>query len=161
MEARRRLDLTALGAFSKQLAAEVFNAIPQLQQHAWMIPSGEPDGLSLDVVVPSPTLDEPRLLEVWVDEVATPSIGFGPTHRHESPDAEGIAAVIDLARAVLADQVVIIEDVGGQYPGHGDWIDLREPDALVDALTSPYSPGRAILKSWSGSADRNIDTESV
>ena len=158
---RQPLELEALGAFSQQFALAIFDAMPHLQQHAWMAQSGEADGLSLDVLAPSPTLDDERLMQIWVDEIGTPSIGFGPSHTHDSPNAAGISAIIDLATAILNDQLLIIEDIGGKYPGHADWLDLRAPDALVEELTSPYSSGRAVLKSWSGLADRAVDTEMV
>ena len=83
-------------------------------------------------------------------------MGFGPDHTHESPDDAGIAAISDILLGVLTDQFVIVEDVGGEYPGFGKWLDLRVADALDEALTDKYSPGRAILKSWSGRADRQV-----
>ena len=160
-EQRQRYVDSVAGAFSRSFAAALFEALPHFQQYAWMIESAEPDGLSLDLEVPSPTSDEARQLVVWVDEVITPSIEFGPTHTHRSPDAAGIAEVVELARAILADQILILEEVCGEHPGYGTWIDLRDPDELLDELTSPYSPGKALLKSWSGLADREVDTENV
>ena len=126
-----------------------------------MIRSGETDGLSLNLVIPSPTGDEARQCVVWVDEVATPSIGFGPSHTHEQSDDDGIAAILNILHAILADQLLIIEDVGGTYSGHGAWIDLRDPEALEEELTSPYSPGRALLKSWSGKIDHPVSTDTL
>ncbi len=154
-------DPDALGAISRRLAQAAFLSLPQLRQYAHVVKSGEDDGLSLVIAVPSPTDDPNRQLVIWVDEVATPSIGFGPAHTHENKDDDGIAAVVELAGAILDDRLLIIEDVGGAYPGHGSWIDLREPNALVEELTSPYSPGHALLKSWSGKADRQVSTESL
>lgn len=154
-------DLDALGAVSRRLAEAVFSSLPQLRRHARVVRSGESDGLSLSLVVPSPTGDPDRTLVVWVDEAATPSVGFGPSHAHEHGDEDGIAATVDRATAILLGQVLIIEDVGGAYPGHGSWIDLRDPDALEEELTSPYSPGSALLKSWSGEADRQVSTDSL
>ena len=117
----------------------------------------EADGLSVVVRATSPADDQARSVVVWVDEAATPSIGFGPDHTHESPDDAGIAAILDTLLGVLTDQVVIIEDVGGDNPGFGKWLDLRVADALENELTDKYSPGRAILKSWSGRADRQVE----
>jgi hypothetical protein len=92
---------------------------------------------------------------------SAPSIGFGPSHTHENRDDEGIAAIVERAAAILDDKLLIIEHVGGETPGHGSWIDLREPAALEDELTSPYSPGTALLKSWSGKVDREISISDV
>lgn len=154
-------DHDALGSFSRRLASAVFDAMPEFQQHARNIQSGETDGSSLLVAVPSPTNDDARQLMIWVDEIATPSIGFGPDHTHESSDEDGIVAIIDRAQAILDDKLLVIEDVGGTYSGHRSWLDLREPDAIEEELTSPYSPGRALLKSWSGRADRQVSIDSL
>ncbi len=125
-----------------------------------MADSGEEDGPSLFVRFPSPSGDPDRVAQVWVSD-GDPSVEVGPCHTHFSPDDAGISEAIDLCRAILEDEVLIIEDAGGQYDGHATWIDLREPAALEEALTDPYSPGRAILKSWSGAADRKIGLDDL
>lgn len=150
------LDLTQLGSLSQRLATAIFAARPELQQGALMERGAEPEGFSVAIRVPSPTSDETRAVVVWVDERATPSIGFGPDHTHESPDDAGIDAILNTLIAVLTDQVVVIVDVGGDRSGFGRWLDLRVEDALEEALTDRYSPGRAILKSWSGRVDREV-----
>jgi hypothetical protein len=61
----------------------------------------------------------------------------------------------------MADRLLIIQDIGGENPGHCNWLDLRNPEGLEEAITSPYSPARALLKSWSGAADREVGPESV
>jgi hypothetical protein len=154
-------DQPALGSISRRLSLVIFSIMPELQQYASTIHSGETDGMSLNLVIPSPTGDDARLCQVWVDEMATPSIGFGPSHTHERSDDAGIAAILDILHAILADQLLIIEDVGGPYSGHGGWIDLRDAEALEEELTSPYSPGHALLKSWSGKADRTVSTDTL
>jgi hypothetical protein len=151
-----KLNHAQLGLFSQRLASAVFSVRPDLRDSASMIRSGEVDGLSLEVLIPSPTTDAGRLLKVWVDERATPSVGFGPNHTHGTPDYAGIAAVVDIMVGVLTDQVVIIEDVGGEYARSGRWLDLRIADAVEEALTERYSPGHALLKSWSGEGDREV-----
>lgn len=149
-------DFERLGAFSQCLAVAFFAEFPHLRQFATMISSSEPNGLSLNVIVPSPSGDKDRFIQVWVDEVVTPSVGFGPNHTHGTCDDAGIAEVIDLCHAVFTDKLLIIEDVGGKYDGHSSWVDLRDPDGLLDEITSPYSPGTAKLKSWSGVGDRQV-----
>jgi hypothetical protein len=149
-------DAQHLGAFSQRFASALFRAFPDLQQLATMISSSERDGMSLNVIAHSPSGDRNRFVQVWVDEEATPTFGFGPSHTHFSSDDDGIAEVLDLCGAVFADQLLIIEDVGGEFDGHTSWIDLRKPEALLEEITSPYSPGTARLKSWSGVADRQV-----
>jgi len=46
-------------------------------------------------------------------------------------------AVLLLLRAIFRDEIVMIEEVGGPYPGHRRVLDLREPDALAEFLTDP------------------------
>lgn len=150
------LEHDALGSFSKRLAAAVFAAIPVARHYATMVHSGEKDGRSLNVLIPSPSGDDKRCVCIWVDEVVTPSVGFGPSHTHFSPDDAGISETIELCRAVLEDKLLIIQNVGGKYDGHSGWLDIRDPEAIEEELTSPYSPGRAILKSWSGKVDREV-----
>lgn len=152
-----KLDLPLLGSLSQRLATAILAARPELRQDATMERGAEADGLSVVICATSSTGDETRSVVVWVDEAATPTIGFGPDHTHESPDDAGIAAILDTLLGVLTDQVVIIQDVGGDNPGFGKWLDLRVADALENELTDKYSPGRAILKSWSGRADRQVE----
>ena len=152
-----KYDHAQLGSLSERLATAVFAVRPELRQSALMERGAEAEGLSVVIRVTSPTNDEARSVVVWVDKQATPSIGFGPDHTHESPDDTGIAAILDTLLGVLTDQVVIIEDVGGDHPGFGKWLDLRVADALEEDLTDKYSPGHALLKSWSGRADRQVD----
>jgi hypothetical protein len=98
-------DQHALGSVSSRLAEAIFSALPLLREHAHAAKSGEPDGLSLVLVVPSPTDDALRKLAIWVDETGDPSIGFGPAHAHESQDSKGIAAIVDRAAAILGGQI--------------------------------------------------------
>jgi hypothetical protein len=80
-------------------------------------------------------------------------VGFGDWHTHATVWGNDI---IDLVKAILSDQFVLTYDVGGDYPGHCGVIDLRTPDALVEALTGKYSPGRVKIRTWSGAGDREI-----
>ena len=151
-----KYDQAQLGSLSQRLANAIFTARPDLRDHASMERGAEADGFSIVIRAISPTNDEARSVVVWVDEKATPSLGFGPDHTHGSPDDTGVAAILNTLIGVLTDQVVIIEDIGGDSPGFGQWLDLRVADALEEQLTDRYSPGRAILKSWSGQVDRQV-----
>jgi hypothetical protein len=132
-----------------------------------MAESGESDGLSLIVTVPSPTEDSSREEDtgrefvIWVDDTGTPSIGFGADHTHENIEEDGMAAIIDRAKAILEDKLLIMEDIGGEYPGPFSWMDLRDPEALAEELTSRYSSGQVSLKSWSGNADCQIGLDDL
>jgi hypothetical protein len=151
------LEESALGAISRQLSGAIFMAFPELRNHARIHQSKERDGLSLIIEVPSPTNDPNREIFIWVDEVSTPSIGFGSSHTHESPNESGMHEILDKLCAILEDKLVIIEGIGGKFPGYADWIDLRQPQALEDELTGELSSGHVLLKSWSGKNDREIN----
>lgn len=126
-----------LGASSRRLYDAIAASLPYLLQFARAEQVRETDGLSLYIEAPSPTGDPQRPFVIWVDEKVTPSIGFGPDHCHEHDDAEGVAALLDWADAILNDEVVVIEPVDRAHPWRAHWIDLREPDELEDELTSP------------------------
>ena len=149
-------DRGLLGQLSKRVCNILFSALPDLEKYASCWQSVENDGLSLSLTVPSPTGDEQRSIYIWIDERATPSIGFGPAHCHEAPDEVGIAVLLDLTIAILADEFVVAEEIGGEHPRYADWLDLREDLALEEVLTCPSSSGRILIKSFSGAADREI-----
>jgi hypothetical protein len=150
------LDIDQLGSFSKRLASAIFEDFPSFADHARMTKLSEPDGFSLLVEFPSPTLDDSRSLHICVDEAVTPSFGFGPDHTHGSPDDAGVQEILHLTHAVLDDRLLIATDVGGQNNGHRAWLDTRDPTAMLSELTSPHSPGTIIIQSFSGDADRTV-----
>ena len=142
----------------------MFDAIPQVVQHARMESAGLSEMFDLVVEVPSPTGDPQRKLVVWMED-GEPSLGFGPWHTHAGLFGEvqgaGCDGLIDIAAAILADKFVLCCDVGGEHAGHYDVIDLRDEDALAEELTSQYSPGTVELRSWGGSSDRRVDLADV
>jgi len=100
-----------------------------------------------------PNGDKTLRLWVWVDEYPSPSLAFGPSHRHEAADTEGYAKIVEGLRNIFADEWVVIHDVGSEYPGYGRWLDLTQSDALADYLTDRYSPDAVDIKSWTGRRD--------
>jgi hypothetical protein len=90
---------------------------------------------------PSPTGDDTRTIHVWMED-----------------DDD---AIVDAVTRVMTGELVLVRDVGGKHDGHEDAIDLREPDALIEELTSRYSPGRAIVRTWSGAGDRVIGLDDL
>ncbi|MCZ7686147.1 MAG: hypothetical protein M5U28_48265 [Sandaracinaceae bacterium] len=63
---------------------------------------------------------------------------------------------MEVALAIARDELVLVRDVGAGDDGPLGVLDLREPDALLDELTSRGSPGRVRIESWSGAADREV-----
>jgi len=157
---RLALDETKLGASSRALATSLSQISPIFRNAAKMEAGAESDGYSLVIDLQSPTGDASRSLSVWFDESGVPSVEFGSWHSHGDVLSQGqsraaqIAAVVDVVAAILRDEFVLISDVGGEHPGHTSVLDLRVPDALASELTSKYSPGCVLIKSWSGRHDR-------
>ncbi len=66
------------------------------------------------------------------------------------------SALIGLLTAILTDQFVLFVDLEGGSPGFEGVLDLREPDALLEQLTGRSAPLRIRLRSWGGTADREL-----
>jgi len=143
---------------SEQFSTRLFARIPWLRTHARPDPRTSESPHDLFIQVASPTGDDRRLLTIWMQD-GEPSIGFGDWHTHatvwgaDKPGQE-CSAIIDLVQAILEDDFVLIEDVGGEYSGHVGVLDRRNEDDLLDELTSKWSPGRVRMKSWTGSVDK-------
>lgn len=165
---RQPLDERALGSFSKAITARLLGEWPELRPSLEMEQAREPDGPSIVLDLQSPTGER---LGIWVDENRSGgpdlSIGFGPWHTHASvaprrdESADRREAILLLLRAIFRHEIVIIEEVGGPYPGHRRVLDLREPDALAEFLTDRWSADRVLVKSWSGKRDREVSLDEI
>jgi hypothetical protein len=122
----------------------------------------EVDGFSLCIEAASPTSDPTRALGLWVEDGGVPSMGYGDWHTHAdlfvkvARDGDGLSAMLDLLAAIFADEFVLIISRGGRFDGHMSVLDLREPDALLDELTSADAPGSIKLLSWTGAQDGDV-----
>lgn len=158
-------DERVVSEYSKRFASQLFSSFPELKEKALMERSKSSDNFSLLVEIPSPSGDRQRQITIWMDEENEPSIEFGQWHTHssvllaESTNTYHEHTIMEIVEAIFEDKLVLIEDVGGEYEGHQDILDLRKKDSLEDALTSPYSPNRLKVKSWSGKIDREISVE--
>ena len=140
--------------------ARLFAALPSLRHH--VAPRMEDDQHSFSERLVQITCPNPNILEgmsFWMDGGTDPSLQFGRWHTHASlfdgTVEDGWDGVIDFARAILADQFVLIREVGAR----AEWIrvlDLREEDALLELLTSKYCCGTVDVITWSGEGDRRV-----
>jgi hypothetical protein len=154
------LERSVLTAASRWFAARALATFPEIAPHAFGVPHrdrvGEHD---LQIEVPSPTGDPDRALVFWMAD-DEPSLGFGPWHTHATLfgelETDGCTRMLEHARAIFADQFVVCRELGGTYDGRRSELDLREPMALVEELTSPYSCGTVELQSWGGTVDRRV-----
>src|SRR5579884_1741602 len=123
-----------------------------------------PEQFELIVEAPSPTGDPNRTLVVWMED-GEPSLGFGDWHTHAGLFGEirgaGCDGLLATARAIYSDQFVLCYQVCGEDDEHCGVIDLRDPDALADELTSKGASGALDLRSWGGSADGRVTLNSL
>lgn len=151
------LELAKLSPASRQFATRLFTAVPQAEPCSRMEGRAHADLL---VEIPSPTGDPDRRLSIWMEGGDEPSVGFGEWHTHDGL-WPGDDAMVELVKAILADQFVLTHDVGGTHPGSCEGLDLRDPNALVEELTSRHSPGRVRLRTWSGRGDREVGLQDL
>ena len=145
---------------SKRFAAQLFAGVPWLADHATFDSRASQPPHDLLVQLRSPTGDDGRMLTIWMED-GEPSVEFGAWHTHATVwgaarPGEEIMAIIELIQAIVADEFVLIEDVGGEHSGHIGVLDRRNKDDILDELTSKWSPGRVRIKSWTGSVDEEI-----
>lgn len=161
------LDVDRLNEFPREYATRLFQRLPQYASCARMVRCKDSDEFFLIAKIPSPTEDAMREIVFWIEETEEPSVGFGEWHTHasvESPiqdrtDEEGL--IIDLIEGILADQIVLIYNIGGKYDGDWGLLDLRDEDALLDELTDEDSLGRLRIKTWSGESDREVGLDDL
>ncbi len=152
---------------SQLFAADLFQRYPEFRQYAAMEPVQGSEMWSLVVTIPAPSGDPKAGLTLWVDNGIEPSLEFGDWHTHanlwtiDAEDKWQNMEILDLVKAILGDRIILCEDVGGTSDGYPTIIDLAVKDALLDELTSKYSPGRARLRSWSGHLDRLVDISNL
>ncbi|MCY3002414.1 MAG: hypothetical protein NTV21_11480 [Planctomycetota bacterium] len=151
------LELAKLSPESRQFATRLFAAVPQAEPCSRMEGRAHADLL---VEIPSPTGDPDRRLVIWMEGGDEPSVGFGEWHTHDGLWG-GDDAMVELVKAILADQFVLAHDIGGTHPGSCGGLDLRDPNALVEELTSRHSPGRVRLWTWSGRGDREVGLQDL
>jgi hypothetical protein len=162
---RAELDEERISVESRRFAADLFARFPRLRGHAAMERRAGRDAWEFVVEVEAPSGDPRSDLVVWVEGGDDPSVSFGGWHTHENIWGAGLedgaerAALLDLIGGILADRYVTREDLGGEGDGSVTVLDLSEPDALIEELTSRDSPGRARLRSFSGRLDREVGLE--
>ncbi|UJR87172.1 hypothetical protein [Sandaracinus amylolyticus] len=144
-----------LRAFSDTLLA----MRPELARHVAVVDS--------TIEIASPTGEHARRIVIW-DEEGELGLAFGSWHTHgrvalacEQGAADELDAVMRVALAIVAGEMVIAQEIGGPHDGSELVFDLRAPEALLDELTSKLSPGRVRIASWSGADDREVSLDDL
>jgi hypothetical protein len=153
---------------SREFADRLFAACPEVVPFARMQSVSLDGPFDLLVEVPSPTGDPMRRLYLWVED-GVPSLGLGPRwHTHAdlwpAPGAgvlEQWRILLELLRAILADEFVLWGQPGKKAAGFHEVLDLREPHAMAELMTSPYVESRVCIHSWGGTADSELGLEDV
>ena len=157
------LEIARLAAPSRAFAHQLLHELPQLRASCTMAPiPGLPD-LHLVVRVASP-VDIGRSVVLWMESGDEPSLAFGRHgwHVHETYSRRTTSgtfcdeSLIDLLRAILADEVVLFAEDGAEPVPFGSVLDLREPDALLDVLTRPHGSGGIRILTFTGRGDRHV-----
>jgi len=161
------LDESRITNESRSFAADLFARFPELRRHAAMERQRGHQTWALVVTVPALSGDSRSELVVWDDGGDDPSVAFGGWHTHENvwgaggEDGSERGALLDLIGGILADRLVICEDVGGIGDRTATILDMSDHDNLLEELTSKHSPGRVRLRSWSGRLDREVGLEDL
>ncbi|GAB5545274.1 MAG: hypothetical protein SangKO_050340 [Sandaracinaceae bacterium] len=154
-EATRTLEqrLAQMTPASRSFARALLDRIPSASD--WLTTEPGEDGELLFARIPSPTGDPAREIVVWM-ESDEPSLAFGEWHTHAtvwaSPvDADPDLLLVELLEDILYDRIVLCDDVSAsRWP---TVVDLRDPDAVLGALTEPHDAGEVRLRSWRGTTD--------
>lgn len=159
---RDRMDLELLGPELRAIAERVIAARPACTALVRVeVDRGHPL-----VIFRSPTDEDARRMVLW-DEDGDLGLEFGGWHTHGNiacwtRDAgDEVASLTAITLAIIDGELVTAVDVGGAHDGSLTTLDLAEPDALLEALTSRFSPGRMRIETWSGTGDREVSLEDV
>jgi hypothetical protein len=174
------LDKSRITNESRLFAEELFERFPEFRRYATMERQSGDESWNLVVVVPAPSGDPKTDMTVWVQkgDPPEPSVEFGMWHTHESVWAEivwyrGIkwgesiysesdrSKLLNLIAGILAERFILCEDIGGVGDGSVGILDLSREDAILEELTSKYSPGRVRLRSWTGRLDREMSLDDL
>jgi len=150
---------------------EFFRALvdwrPAWRQLCEMERRTDEEDFDLRAVIPSPTADPERSLIFWVSQDDL-SLAFGPWHTHgqrivTQPDGTWKSfTLLETAKQIIANQLgyLVERDVHGDVR-YFDIIDVADPDAILAALTDPYSAGRISVRSWDGQLDQELDVRTM
>ena len=158
-----RFGIDELSEASREFARLLLDRLPDVRQSCSIESIEGLPGLHLFVRVRSPAGPD-RDVVIWMEEGDEPSLGFGEHgwHTHETntkrvgPNEYRDESLIDLLDAIMLDQFVLFEEPGADPVPFGSVLDLRDPDDLLEELTSPYSGERLCIKTFTGDGDREV-----
>ncbi len=144
----------------ERISDEIYSVIDELtREYPDLSYKVEENGKNLvGMVIDSPTGNTCLQIALWMCRKDL-SVTFGPWHTHVnhdkriSEDEYVSETIVDVVRAIIRDEFVVCEDIGGEHPGFKSRLDLRYKEAILEEITSDYSPGHIRISSWGGSQD--------
>ena len=116
------------------------------------------------IYFPSPTDDGKLSFWIWIDDENEMSITFADWHTHESvaaafSDTED-DTLVAIARGILDSRFLMAIDVDGDYSQFSTVVWIDNLDAVAEMFAQPWSPVTIRVRSWDGSIDANITSNS-
>ena len=154
-------DIDNLTDTSREFAREFLGRFPALASCCSTQSLEGIPGNHLAIQIDSPAGAD-RKVCIWMEGEHEPSLVFGAdgwhthnTHYRELGDGRyRNESLLDLLQAILTDEFVICEEPDAPPDRMSSVLDLRDPTALLDEVTSPGSSERIRIKSFTGRADR-------
>lgn len=118
------------------------------------------------LVIRSPTGETARDVVLWNDagDLGVQVYGWhthGSLARWTRDAGDEVSSLVAIVLAVVDGEIVDAVHIGGPGDGSGGMLDLVEPGALADELTSPWSAGRIRVRTWSGRGDRELSLDEL
>lgn len=156
-------DIDHLTAVSRDFARQFLEQFPTLSSSCSSESIEGVPGKHLLICIESPAGSD-RNVTIWMNDGDEPSLAFGPSgwHTHDDytrqfePGMYCDESLLDLLQAILNDEFVVIEELDCVPKPFNSVLDLREPNALLEELTSPRCSKRVRLKTFTGRGDRDV-----
>ena len=156
-------EIDQLTALSRDFARRFLARFPALASSCSSESIEGVSGRHLLIRIDSPAGSD-RNATIWMENGDEPSLAFGTggwhTHNEYTREVEpGLyceESLLDLLEAILEDEFVVFEEPDALPRPFSNTLDLREPTALLDELTSPHCSKRVRIKTFTGRSDREV-----
>ncbi len=161
-------EIDQLTDLSRDFARQFLSRFPALASSCSSEPIEGFAGRHLLIRIDSPAGSD-RNVTIWMECGDEPSLAFGTagwhTHNDYTREIEpGLycdESLLDLLEAILGDKFVLFEEPEAEPRPFSSVLDLREPNALLDELTSPDCSTRVRIKTFTGRSDREVSLDDL
>ena len=117
------------------------------------------------IAFPSPANRRKLSFWIWIDDCGEMSITFADWHTHGSvasalSDQEPDESIILIARGILNSRFVVAVDGDGDHAGFSTVVWIDDATAVADMFANSRSPTIIHVRSWDGSIDTTITSDS-